>query len=163
LSGDWFYVSPGFEPAIATLFGIAGVISSFLTERGSTVASSAAPADTQRSAVSRSQVEHFLDDLMYWEDGPRFQALAVVLAKKRWRDLVASERKWDHGLDAYAPPGPGERKTGKGLASSLTATLDKVKKDAERACASFSDLGLLIFYTPQKVTNRKGSPCPVST
>ena len=44
-------------------------------------------------AVLRSDIERALDDLISNEDGMKFQGLAVVLAKKRWPDLVASERK----------------------------------------------------------------------
>ena len=50
-------------------------------------------AARNRMAVLRSDIERALDDLISNEDGMKFQGLAVVLAKKRWPDLVASERK----------------------------------------------------------------------
>jgi hypothetical protein len=95
----------------------------------------------------RTDVERALDELVAYEDGLRFQELAVVLAKKRWPELIASERKRDHGLDARSD-------SGMGLATSITAELAKVKEDAERALKSFPELSQLIFYTSGKVTNR---------
>jgi len=72
----------------------------------------------------------------------RFQGLAVVLAKQKWPDLVACERKWDRGLDAYAPASLAPDAIGKGLASSLTAKLDKIKADAAKVREHFSDVNL---------------------
>lgn len=99
----------------------------------------------EQAAIQRSEIERALDDLISFEEGFKFQSLAVILAKQRWHALVASERKWDLGLDAYAP--------GLALASSLTATLEKVKEDAQRIRERDTDVATLIFYTPQKVTN----------
>lgn len=98
--------------------------------------------------VSRSEIERALADLVAFEGGLRFQHLAVILAKQRWPDLIASEPKKDHGLDAHALPGLG-------LATSITPTLDKIKNDVARARGSFPQLQRLIFYTPQPVTNDK--------
>jgi hypothetical protein len=50
----------------------------------------------------RTEIEKALNELISYEDGMRFQSLAVVLAKQKWPDLVACERKKDLGLDAYA-------------------------------------------------------------
>ena len=82
----------------------------------------------------------------------RFQALAVVLAKQKWPDLIASERHKDGGLDARAPASIADGKKGKGVASSITGTLEKIKKDAAGAKENFPDVEILIFVTPQKVT-----------
>jgi len=62
----------------------------------------------------------------------QFQGLAVVLAKKKWPDLIACERKKDLGADAIAKPPFAAEGVGKLLASSLTATLGKIKGDANR-------------------------------
>jgi hypothetical protein len=50
----------------------------------------------------RTDVQRALDDLISNEEGMKFQGLAVVLAKKRWPDLIACERKKDMGADAIA-------------------------------------------------------------
>ncbi len=54
-------------------------------------------------AIQRIDIERALDELVSQEEGMRFQGLAVVLGKLRWPELIASERKQDCGLDAYAP------------------------------------------------------------
>ena len=102
--------------------------------------------------ILRTDIERALDELVANEEGMRFQALAVVLAKQKWPDLIASERHKDGGLDARAPASIADGKKGKGVASSITATLDKVKKDAAGAKENFPDVEILIFVTPQKVT-----------
>jgi len=43
--------------------------------------------------VLRSDIEKALDDLISNEEGMRFQGLAVVLAKQRWTDFIACERR----------------------------------------------------------------------
>jgi len=97
---------------------------------------------------TRIEIERALDKLVSYEEGFRFQHLAVILAKQRWPELIASEPKKDHGLDAHALPGLG-------LATSITPTLDKIKTDITRARGSFPHLQRLIFYTPKPVTNDK--------
>jgi hypothetical protein len=82
--------------------------------------------------VSRTAIEKALDELISNEEGMRFQGLAVVLAKQKWPDLIASERKKDLGLDAHAPALLARDGKGKGLACSLTATLEKIKADVEK-------------------------------
>ena len=104
-------------------------------------------------AVLRSDIERALDDLIAEEEGMRFQGLAVVLGKMRWRELVAHPRKKDFGLDAYAPAWETPEKVGKGLAASITPNLRKVSRDAERAKENFPDLRALLFVTPAKVSN----------
>ncbi len=49
--------------------------------------------------VERINIESALDDLASNEGGMKFQGLAVVLAKLRWPELIASERHNDLGLD----------------------------------------------------------------
>jgi hypothetical protein len=94
--------------------------------------------------VLRPDVEKALDDLISNEGGMKFQGLAVVLAKQRWPDLIACERKKDLGADAIG--------SGRGFACSLTATLGKIKKDATKIKKHF-DIKTLVFATPEGVTN----------
>jgi len=81
-------------------------------------------------AVLRTGIERALDDLMSNEGGMKFQGLAVILAKRRWPDLIASERKSDLGADAIAKPAFAAEGEGKVLACSTTATIAKVRMDA---------------------------------
>lgn len=106
-------------------------------------------------AVQRTDIEKALDEIISYEEGMRFQGLAVVLGKKRWPELIALQRKKDFGLDAYAAGGLAPEKPGKGLAASLTATLVKISDDAATAKRNYSDLRTLLFVTPAKVGNTK--------
>ena len=80
--------------------------------------------------ILRIDIQRALCELIADEEGMRFQALAVVLAKQKWPDLIASERHKDGGLDAYSPASLAENRKAKGLASSTTGTVDKIKDDA---------------------------------
>jgi hypothetical protein len=104
-------------------------------------------------ALLRIDIERALEELASQEEGMRFQGLAVVLAKKRWPELIARQRKKDFGLDAYAPSGLTPEKVGKGLAASTTPTLRKLSSDAKSAKENFSDLRMLLFVTSAKVGN----------
>jgi hypothetical protein len=77
-------------------------------------------------AILRTDIEKALDELIAHEEGMRFQQLAVVLAKKKWPELIASERHNDGGLDAYAPASVAEGRKAKGIASSITGTIGKI-------------------------------------
>ncbi|MGO8841706.1 MAG: NACHT domain-containing protein [Methyloceanibacter sp.] len=103
-------------------------------------------------AILRTDIVRGLEELTDNEAGTPFQGLAVVLAKQKWPDLIASEWHNDGGLDAYAPASLAEGKKAKGVASSITGTLDKVKDDATKTKKNFPDVEILIFITPQKVT-----------
>ena len=105
----------------------------------------------------RSDIEKALDELISNEEGMKFQGLAVVLAKQKWPDLIACERKWDRGLDAYAHASLCSGGKGIGLACSLTATLNKIEADAKKIQENFGDVKVLIFATPQEVTNHTAS------
>jgi hypothetical protein len=107
--------------------------------------------------VLRVDIERALDELIGYEDGLRFQALGVILAKQKWPDLVAREPKRDEGLDAYAPASLALNGIGKGLACSTTATLTKVRSDAEKVREHFKDVSVLIFATPGRVTGTKAT------
>ncbi len=108
-----------------------------------------------RMAILRNDIERALDELTSQEEGMRFQGLAVVLGKKRWPELIARQRKKDFGLDAYAPASLTPEKFGKGLAASITPTLQKVSHDVTEAKKKFPDLKTLLFVTPAKVGNLK--------
>jgi hypothetical protein len=69
-----------------------------------------------QNAPLRSEIEKSLDELESYEEGMRFQHLAVVLAKLRWPELVASERKSDVGLDAFVTATHATDHIGRGLA-----------------------------------------------
>ena len=103
-------------------------------------------------AIIRTDIIRALAELINNEVGTSFQALAVVLAKQKWPDLIASEWHNDGGLDAYAPASLAEGKKAKGVASSITGTLGKIKDDARRAKENYQDLEVLIFVTPHKIT-----------
>src|ERR1700752_4033111 len=90
-----------------------------------------------RMTVLRTDIQRALDDLISNEGGMKFQGLAVVLAKLRWPDLVACERKKDLGLDAYASAAASALAKGMGLSCSITAELDKITSDADRAKPHF--------------------------
>jgi hypothetical protein len=102
--------------------------------------------------VLRTDIEKALDELISNEEGMRFQGLAVVLAKQKWPDLIASERKKDLGLDAHAPALLARGDKGRGLACSLTATLEKIKDDVEKIRRDADDVKVLVFATPRSVT-----------
>jgi hypothetical protein len=104
-------------------------------------------------AVQRTDIEKALDELISNEEGMRFQGIAVVLAKQQWPEFIACERKKDLGLDAYANSSISTDGIGKGLACSLTATLGKIKNDAEKVKKHFDDVKILVFATPQQITN----------
>lgn len=104
--------------------------------------------------VLRTEIERALDELISNEEGMRFQGLAVVLAKRKWPELIATERKKDLGLDAYAPGLLAQDVTGRGLACSLTATLGKIKSDVQKISQHAPDVTVLLFATPQRVTTQ---------
>lgn len=106
-----------------------------------------------RMAFLRTDIERALDELTSYEEGMRFQGLAVVLGKMRWPDLIAHERKKDLGLDAYARPSQTTGGIGKGLAASITPKLKKISDDAKTAKKNFPDLKTLLFVTSAKVGN----------
>lgn len=107
-------------------------------------------------AVLRTDIERALDDLISNEGGTKFQGLAVILAKRHWPDLLASERKSDLGADAIAKSAFAAEGEGKVLACSTTAAIEKVRKDARRVKDNFAGISKLIFATPNTVTNKRG-------
>ncbi len=100
----------------------------------------------------RTEIERALDEMISDETGKKFQGIAVVHAKQKWPQLVACERNWDGGLDAYASGELDREGKGVGLACSITATPAKVEADAREAKKNYPDLRVLIFSTPKEVT-----------
>ena len=107
-------------------------------------------------AMLRTDIERALDDLISNEGGMKFQGLAVILAKRPWPDLLASERKSDLGADAIAKPAFAAEGEGKVLACSTTATIEKIRQDAKRIKGNFPGISKLIFATPDTVANKRG-------
>lgn len=97
-----------------------------------------------------------LEELVFYEEGMKFQSLAVVLAKKRWPDLIACEPKKDLGADAIAKPAFSAEGDSKVLACSITAELRKVRDDAQKIRAHYKGIDRLIFATPAAVSNETG-------
>src|SRR5712692_8432702 len=99
-------------------------------------------------AILKSDIERALDDLISHEEGIKVQCLAVVLAKKRWPDLIASEPKKDLGDDAIAKATFAAEGGDKVLACSTTAKLQKIREDAEKIKKHFKGTTKLVFATP---------------
>ena len=104
--------------------------------------------------VYKADIKRALDEQSSNEDWLKFQTLAVILAKQKWPDLVASEPKKDLGADAYAPSSLSAEGAGKILACSLTATLAKIRDDATKIREHVSGVSVLIFATARAVTNQ---------
>lgn len=105
-------------------------------------------------SIYRTEIERALNEIISNEEGMKFQGLAVVLAKQRWPELIASERHNDLGLDAYASASYSKDGIGRGLACSTTATINKIKKDIERFQPHYTDVKILFFATPCSVTKQ---------
>lgn len=104
-------------------------------------------------AITKLTIERALDELNSFEEGFRFQALAVVLARQKWPGLIAHEPKKDNGLDAYEPASVSASGRGHGLACSISNDIfDKIKSDAITARGKYPDLRILTFVTPRPVT-----------
>jgi hypothetical protein len=105
--------------------------------------------------ITKTAILEALKELTNYEEGFRFQALGVILAKKKCPELKASEPKSDLGLDAYAPGELFENGLGRGAACSNSATLTKIRDDIKEAQKHFGDLKVLFFATPQPVSEKK--------
>ncbi len=103
----------------------------------------------------RTEVEKALDELIAEEEDFKIQGLGVVLAKQKWPRLIASERRYDLGLDAHAKADFEPDGRGIGLACSLTAEYEKIAEDATKATKNYPDVRVLVFATPCKVTKHK--------
>ena len=97
----------------------------------------------------RTEIEKALDELISYEEGMRFQSLAIVLAKGKWPGFIATERRDDLGLDAHLPSSLATDGKGKGLACSITATIGKIKSDIDKFHEIFKDIKVVIFSTPR--------------
>ena len=88
----------------------------------------------------RTEIEKALDEIISNEEGMKFQGLAVVLAKIKWPAFIACERKKDLGLDGYLPASLAQDGIAKGLASSVTAKLEKITRDIEAFRRTYNDI-----------------------
>ena len=82
-------------------------------------------------------------------------SISIVLSKQKWPRLIASERRYDLGLDAHARGGFEPDGRGIGLACSLTPEYEKVADDATKVRKNYPDVQVLVFATPGKVTKYK--------
>ena len=105
----------------------------------------------------RTEIEKALDELISYEEGMRFQSLAIVLAKGKWPGFIATERRDDLGLDAHLPSSLATDGKGKGLACSITATIGKIKSDIDKFHEIFKDIKVVIFSTPRKVSKEQAT------
>src|SRR5258708_31969998 len=103
----------------------------------------------------RIEVEKALDELIGEEEDFKFQGLGVVLAKQKWPRLIASERRYDLGLDAQARADFEPDGRGIGLACSLTAEYEKIAEDATKVKKNYPDVRVLVFATPHGITKHK--------
>jgi hypothetical protein len=103
----------------------------------------------------RTDVEKALDELIAEEQAFKFQGLGVVLAKQKWPRLIASERRYDLGLDAHARGDLEPDGRGMGLACSLTAEYEKIAEDATKVVENYPDVRVLVLATPGEVTKHK--------
>ena len=71
----------------------------------------------------------------------------MLLAKQRWPELVASERKKDLGLDAFVLRSQASDSVGRGLACSISPTPEGVGR-RRYGVEEFPDaINILIFAT----------------
>ena len=103
--------------------------------------------------VAKTDIDKALGELVANQEWLPFQRLTARLARQTWPDLVASEPQKDLGADARASGSLAASGHGKVLACSLTAELSKIKDDAKKVRAHFPDVKVLIFATPQPVSN----------
>jgi hypothetical protein len=104
--------------------------------------------------VDALAIENELKEIIRLEQGFRFQEIAVILAKQKWPDLIASEQKKDLGADAYTSSALIVGGEGKVLACCTTASVGKIKGDATEIKKRFPGVKTLIFATAQPVTNQ---------
>lgn len=105
--------------------------------------------------ISFTDVARSLDEIVEMEEGVRSERLCVALARRRFPGLIATESKKDGGEDAIYLGEPLADLGVPGVAVSITNTIEKVKKDATAIRISGVKIGVLVFYTPRKVTNTK--------
>ncbi|MFA5160292.1 MAG: hypothetical protein WC484_07310, partial [Candidatus Omnitrophota bacterium] len=105
--------------------------------------------------ICGTDIEKGLEKIISNREGMTFQRLAVVMTKLKWPELVASERNYDLGLDAYGAAFCAAGGVAKGLICSNTATIGKIISDIKRFQEHYPDVKVLLFATPRQVTNHK--------
>jgi hypothetical protein len=103
----------------------------------------------------RSEIIRALEELIANESGDLFQNIATLHATQIWTQLIPCEHKWDGGLDAHADGATQPGGIGIGLACSITPTLKKIKRDARETKKHYTDVKVLIFSTPAKVSQHE--------
>jgi hypothetical protein len=81
----------------------------------------------------RTEVEKALDELIAEEQDFKFRGLGVVLTKQKWPRLIASERRYDLGLDAHARAELEHDRRGIGLACSMTTKYGKIAEEGSKS------------------------------
>jgi len=105
--------------------------------------------------VTWQNIDKALGDLIVHEEGLRFQRLAISLAKLRWPEIIATTPHNDGGEDAFMPYYFESNGKHLSVACSITATYDKIKSDVQKIIDRGRPLDILVFYTPERKSNRK--------
>jgi len=105
--------------------------------------------------VTWQNIDKALGDLIVHEGGLMFQRLAISLAKLRWPEIIATTPHNDGGEDAFMPYYFESNGKHLSVACSITATYDKIKSDAQKIIDRGKSLDILVFYTPERKSNRK--------
>lgn len=103
----------------------------------------------------RTELALALDDMSENRDGVRFQRMALQLARQTWPEIVCSEPEKDLGADARVPKGLAADGVGRAFACSITPTYAKILADARKIRANYPNLKLMVFATPESVTNQR--------
>lgn len=106
------------------------------------------------ASINWLDIDKALGELMVHEEGILFQRLAIALAKQQWSEIIATQPHKDGGQDAYIPYFTSNDHC-LSVGCSITATYDKIKKDAKRIVDRGLKLDTFIFYTPAKTSNCK--------
>ena len=106
-------------------------------------------------ADRRTQIEQALERLSRRQRALDFQWLAFHLCKNKWSDLAATEWFKDGGEDGLTIPSTGSDGKKRSLACSITGTIKKVRDDCKRIKERNQNIDILIFCTPQSLSNLK--------
>ena len=98
----------------------------------------------------RTEIERALDEMISDETGKKFQGLAVVHAKQKWPQLVACERNWDGGLDAYASAELDSEETGHWARVLDNSHACEGRGRCERSQKELSRTARANFFNPER-------------
>ncbi|MEO5360658.1 MAG: hypothetical protein H7843_09435 [Nitrospirota bacterium] len=102
----------------------------------------------------RTKIELAIEALIREKSGFVFQRLAIQCLQDKYPSLVAVAEQADCGEDAVTVFFEGSDRVNRSLACSLTATLEKIKQDADKIISNRSDIQEIIFATPKEVTQK---------